>query len=122
MKVDGRCFVAAKKPATSTTSAASLDTAPEDQQPPEQQQLAVNEQFNMQQPSADSTDDLSELDFTDLLEEDEGSTDHLSEHGIDLGEALHGLTRILRKQHQQMDEHDQRIEGLRQLLSELVAR
>merc|ERR1711918_45122 len=100
MKVDGRCFVAARKPKTA---------APAPAPPPAET-------------AAGATDELSELDFTDLLEEEEGRTDHLSEHGVDLGEALHGLTRVLRKQHRQMDAHDERIGELRQQLAELMAR
>jgi len=130
MKVDGRCWVAAKKPSTEAKGAAAPPAKKKAEEPPKEEpatQVPAEESAETpkQEPKdrdlGEGDDFLSELDFTDLLEEEEGQTQHLSEHGIDLGEALHGLTRVLRKQHRQMDAHDERIGELSQQLSMLMA-
>jgi hypothetical protein len=87
MKVDGKCWVAAKAP-------------------------AAEEEEKM----------LSELDLADLLQEEEGRAENVHvDHGMDLGETLHGLTRILRSQHKKMDEHDRRIGDLTQQMESFLA-
>lgn len=90
MKVDGKCWVAAKAPA----------------------------------PAAEEQEErmLSELDLADLLQEEEGRAENVHvDHGINLGETLHGLTRILRNQHKQMDAHDRRIGDLTQQMEAFLA-
>merc|ERR1712070_79505 len=114
MKVDGKVWVAAKRPsstpATPATPAATPATPAATPATPAAAGGEKEEDFM-----------LKELDFTDLLEEDEGRTQNLGEHGIDLHETLHGLSRVLRKQHRQMDAHDQRIGELSQQMSALLA-
>lgn len=113
MKVDGKCWVAAKKPnAPAAGAAAAPAPAPAAAPAAEAAELGEGE---------GEGDFLRELDFTDLLEENEGRTENVhADHGIDLGETLHGLTRVLRKQHRQMDAHDRRIELLSQQLEQLA--
>merc|ERR1712134_78197 len=94
MQVDGKCFVATRKPGT-VAKGATKKKASKTTKKKGKEELEMNE-----------------LDFTDLLEQDEGLTDNVSEHGIDLGETLHGLARVLRKQHNQMNMHDKRITQL----------
>jgi len=124
MKIDGKCYVAGKKPSTggAAPAAAPAEAKEEGADAPAAEGADAPAEPAAEPADAQGGAELNELDFTDLLEEAEGSNDHLSEHGIDLGEALHGLTRVLRKQHRQMDAHDQRIGELRQQLSELMAR
>jgi len=105
MMVDGKCFVAAKKP-SSAAKGATKKKAPA---AAKKKKKAGKEELEM-----------SELDFTDLLEQDEGLTDNVSEHGIDLGETLHGLARVLRKQHKQMSAHDQRITQLSEQMAAMA--
>jgi hypothetical protein len=95
MQVDGKCFVATRKPGTVAKGATKKKASKTTKKKKGKEELEMNE-----------------LDFTDLLEQDEGLTDNVSEHGIDLGETLHGLARVLRKQHNQMNMHDKRITQL----------
>jgi len=102
MKVDGKCWVAATRPAAKPEPAA----APKAAAPAKKTDLDEGERM------------LSELDLTDLLQEGEEARANVhANHGIDLGETLHALTRVLRNQHKQMDEHDRRISQLSQTLA-----
>jgi len=102
MQVDGKCFVSASAPVSKAAGAAAKK--------PAAKKAGKEEELDM----------TSELDFADLLEEDEGVTDNVSEHGIDVSETLHGLSRVLRKQHSMMHSHDQRIAELSEQLSTMV--
>merc|ERR1712167_80632 len=99
MQVDGKCFVSASAPVSKAAGAAAKKPAAKK---PAAKKAGKEEELDM----------TSELDFADLLEEDEGVTDNVSEHGIDVSETLHGLSRVLRKQHSMMHSHDQRIAEL----------
>jgi hypothetical protein len=108
MKVDGRCWVAATRPGDPATATAAPTAAP-------------TAATTTATPATTSM--LEELDLTDLLQEGEDIRENVhSDHGIDLGETLHSLTRVLRKQHKQMGEHDQRISDLDAQLTSLMSR
>lgn len=109
MKVDGKVWVATKRPSTPAPAPAAAPAADAAATPAAAPAAGGEEDF------------MKELDFADLLEEDEGRTQNLGEHGIDLHETLHGLSRVLRKQHRQMDAHDARIGELSQQMSALLA-
>jgi hypothetical protein len=114
MMVDGKVFVAARKPGTKAKGAAKKGAAKKAAKKPAAKKKGKEEQET-------EDEDLGELDFTDLLEENEGRTENVSkEHGIDLHETLHGLVRVLRKQHKQMDTHDHRISELSSQMSTLM--
>jgi len=137
MKIDGKVFVSAKRPSTvpGGDAAPKKDKGAETDKPtdkaeqpeqPEQSQDGPKDEAPLdaakETPKGGDEDLSTELDFTDLLELEEGRTENLSEHGIDLSETLHGLTRILRKQHRRMDAHDQRIDELQQQLAMAMQR
>jgi len=130
MQVDGKCFVstkgpgskaggAAKKPAGKKAAAKKAPAKAEAKKAaakkPKKEEEDEGEELG------DEDDFSSELDFTDLLEEEEGVTDNVhEEHGIDIGETLHGLTRVLRKQHKQMHTHDLRLAELSSQMTSLM--
>jgi len=107
MKVDGKCFVAHVAPPAPLASDVSGTSA----------STEVSASLDSIMKGTPS-----ELDFSDLLEVAEGSTLGVSEHGIDLGETLHSLTRVLRKQHKQMQMHDTRMGELSAALLALAQR
>jgi len=111
MMVDGKCYVAAKSPKSKAKGATAKTKA---------KTKTAAKKKGKEEDEQESEE--SELDFTDLLEEDEGRTDNLSQHGVDLSETLHGLARVLRKQHKQMNLHDERIAQLTQQMSSLMQR
>jgi len=105
MKVDGKCWVAATKPSATK------------KEEPKKTTTKTKGAKKTLEDEGESM--LSELDLSDLLQEgEEARTNVHADHGIDLGETLHALTRVLRNQHRQMDEHDQRIGQLSQMLSQ----
>jgi len=125
MKVDGKVWVAVKTP-TKKGAAPKKKPAPAPAPGPAPAPAPGSEKdLGEGEGEGEGEDDdfLSEMDFTDLLEEDEGRTENVHpEHGIDLGETLHGLTRVLRKQHRQMAAHDLRIGELSQQVEMMMQR
>lgn len=133
MQVDGKCFVSAMNPSSKAKGAAKKGAAApkakakaaakpatkkKGEESEEQDELERNE---MAQDESDEAEEFNELDFTDLLEENEGQTQNISPDGmIDVGETLHGLSRVLRKQHKQMHAQDQRLSELSQQLATMM--
>jgi len=121
MKVDGKVYVAVSAPASTKTE--KTPKPDEKKKTDNKTPAAPAAERDLGEGEGEGDNFLNELDFTDLLEEDEGRTENVHpEHGIDLGETLHGLTRVLRKQHRQMAAHDLRIGELSQQMEMLMQR
>lgn len=96
-KIEGRCFVAKKRPGPPAPAAAPAAATTTDK----------------------ASSPIDHLDFTDLLEEDEVDQPQYDTH-IDLVDTMEKLSKVLRKQLKQMDAHDARIGALTEQLEMLT--
>lgn len=112
MKVEGKCYVAQKRGGAGKKKAKKSSTKKTTKKKSAKKGGKEEELEEA---------DFDEFDMTDLLEEAEGSSHNTNEHGVDVGETLHSLTKVLRKQYKQMGAHDARIAELSQQMNTLMA-
>merc|ERR1712166_1474273 len=113
-KIEGKCFVSKKRPSSKIEEGSTNESgsAP----PPKGKSVAPPPPAKSPAPPPKKEelemDFMDHLDFTVLLEEGEQGSDDNSRETVELVGTMSSLSKIIRKQLKQMEEHDSKIQAL----------